>query len=238
MKAMLAVPLSVTFLLSCKKGTDIVVAESANKKPVATVVTDLNITMPQDSAFLDGRGSLDPDGKLINYKWEHADGPSSFVIENPTAPLTTVRKLVPGTYHFQLTVTDNKGARSTAIAKIQVDRLPSVNSYSLDTTIVYTDNTVITDTFWLAAVLTEWGSYRSFNLPSLATVDTSTIRVFRRIEPTAAPWRELSFVPDVYPNMAVPLYGGVYTTRGETITTGIGIIGSASVRVYVRVTAQ
>src|SRR6185369_12267590 len=106
-----AVPLSVTFLLSCKKGTDIVVAESANKKPVATVVTDLNITMPQDSAFLDGRGSLDPDGKLINYKWEHADGPSSFVIENPTVPLTTVRKLVPGTYHFQLTVTDNKGAR-------------------------------------------------------------------------------------------------------------------------------
>jgi len=239
MKKLLYILPIVILIVSCDKRKDMLASQPDNKAPIADAGADISIKLPQDSAYLDGRLSIDPDGIVASYKWMYVDGPSSFVIEKPTAALTVVGKLVPGIYHFQLTVTDNAGASSNAIKKVQVKDLVSPGTaYKLDTTIVYTDNTVIKDTSWLAPFLTEWGSYRSFNLPAIAGAVTSNIQVFRKIEPTNAPWAKLSFVPEVYPNMAVPLYGGVYTLNGTTITTGIGIIGSPSVRVYVRVTIK
>jgi hypothetical protein len=124
--------------------------------------------------------------------------------------------------------------------------LPNIDSlqpgsYKLDTTITYQASNPHPDTsgIWLANILAEWGSYQSFKIPALAGVDTSRIKVFRRIgAPVNYPWRELSYDTDLYVGMAVPLYGGVYTISGDTISVGIGIIGSPVVTIYLRITVK
>ena len=231
--------LTMMFLMiSCKKDKEISLNqnEQKNKPPIAYAGNDITIKLPQDSAYLDGGTSFDPDGMIVSFLWSYVHGPASFFIENPTAALTKVKSLIPGEYQFQLAVRDNDGKSSVAVKKIFVNDSIQPLTFKIDTTFAYTDRTVITDTSWLAPFLTEWGSYRTFNLPAIAGVGASSIKVLRRIgAPINSPWSQLSYVSVVYPNMAVPLYGGVYTISGETISTGIGIIGSPTVTIYVQV---
>ena len=108
--------------------------------------------------------------------------------------------------------------------------------YTLDTTFEYNDSTVVKSTSPLAPFLTEWGSYRNFKVPQIAGIDTSRIKVFRRIGPLVNyPWRELSYVDSVQRG-AAPLYGGYFAKKDDVISTAIGIIGSPHVTIYVRIT--
>lgn len=84
-----------------------------NKPPVANAGADQTITLPANSVTLDGSASYDPDGSIVSGLWSKVSGPDSSIVTTPNNPTTTVTNLKEGTYVFQLTVTDDKGATGT-----------------------------------------------------------------------------------------------------------------------------
>src|SRR5690606_7955532 len=90
-----------------------------NKAPVANAGSNQTITLPSNSVTLTGSGS-DEDGTIASYKWAKVSGPSSFTFVNANAASTQVNNLAEGTYLFELTVTDNKGATAKASVTITV----------------------------------------------------------------------------------------------------------------------
>ena len=89
-------------LVSCKK------ENLPNRPPVANAGTDRRIDLP-GKADLNGSGSSDPDNNITIYRWTKISGPSSFKILNAEAAQTLVEDLRPGTYQFELKVTDADG---------------------------------------------------------------------------------------------------------------------------------
>ena len=79
-----------------------------NKVPVADAGSPKNIIMP-DSAVVSGSGT-DADGNIVAYLWSQVSGPGNSNILNPGSDSTAIVFTAPGTYLFQLMVTDNKGA--------------------------------------------------------------------------------------------------------------------------------
>ena len=90
-----------------------VTVQAANLAPVANAGADINITLPTNSATLNGGASKDPDGTITQYAWTKVSGPSNFNFANASSAATAVSGLVAGTYVFRLTVTDDKGATAT-----------------------------------------------------------------------------------------------------------------------------
>jgi cell division protein FtsI/penicillin-binding protein 2 len=80
---------------------------SANKPPIATAGADQKITLPKDSALLDGSASFDPDGSITSYKWVKIEGPVLSNFSSPDSSKTLVKSLAVGVYKFELTVKDN-----------------------------------------------------------------------------------------------------------------------------------
>ncbi|MBV4357064.1 PKD domain-containing protein [Pinibacter aurantiacus] len=92
----------------------------SNKAPIANAGPDQNLTLPASTAKLDGSGSSDPDGNITTYAWTKLSGPAGGDIASPGSAKTDVSNLVAGTYTYQLTVTDNMGATSTATTHVTV----------------------------------------------------------------------------------------------------------------------
>src|SRR5262245_35981497 len=110
---------------ACKKTPPI------DKPPVAKAGKDLLVDLPVDSVTLVGNSSKDPDGTISSFLWTKISGPASFTITNPSAPNTTVKNLIQGVFHFELTVTDNEGlsARDTVFITVQpVNHGPVANA--------------------------------------------------------------------------------------------------------------
>ncbi len=108
-------------------GTDIVqviVNPAPNQPPVANAGPDQSITLPQDSAVLNGSGT-DADGTIVSYQWTKISGPSAYTIVNVNSATANVTGLVQGTYQFQLRVTDNNGAIGTDVVQITVNPAPN-----------------------------------------------------------------------------------------------------------------
>ena len=91
-----------------------------NQLPVANAGADQSITLPTNSATLNGSASKDPDGSISTYKWTEVSGPSTYSLANSSAATTAVSNLVQGTYVFRITVTDNKGATASDDITINV----------------------------------------------------------------------------------------------------------------------
>ena len=116
-------------------GTDVVqvtvnAAAPANQNPTANAGNDQTITLPTNTASLNGSGS-DPDGSISSYAWTQISGPSSAGISSATQGSTTINNLVQGVYQFQLRVTDNLGATGTDVVQVTVnagDPVPPVGS--------------------------------------------------------------------------------------------------------------
>ena len=93
---------------------------SSNQPPVANAGPNQNVTLPANSAKLDGSVSSDPDGTIAAYSWTRVNGPSAVTIANVNTATPTVSGLVAGQYTFELTVTDNRGVSTIAQVKITV----------------------------------------------------------------------------------------------------------------------
>jgi hypothetical protein len=90
-----------------------------NKLPVAKAGRDTVIAHAA-ALVLSAGGSHDLDGHITTYQWKQLSGPSAAMIVNTASANTAVTNLQPGTYLFQLTVTDNNGGTATAKMKVQV----------------------------------------------------------------------------------------------------------------------
>jgi len=86
--------------------------------PVANAGADQTITLPVKSIKLTGSGS-ETNGTITAYKWTQVSGPATATSPDNTQAQVTINGLTAaGTYVFQLTVTDKKGA--TASDKVNV----------------------------------------------------------------------------------------------------------------------
>ncbi|MDN3654812.1 right-handed parallel beta-helix repeat-containing protein [Ferruginibacter paludis] len=121
------------------------VAVVANKAPVVNAGTDKAITLPANTVALAGTAT-DPDGAVSSYLWTKKSGPAGGTIATANAAATSISNLVQGTYNFELTVTDNKGAKSkdslkVVVSTFVVNKAPVANA-GADKTIVLPLNTV------------------------------------------------------------------------------------------------
>ena len=95
-----------------KDQVTITVSDAPNQPPVANAGLDQTVALPLSSTTLDGSGSKDNDG-TITYAWTKISGPAGGNFTDAAAIKPIVTSLQAGTYVFQLTVTDNKGATAT-----------------------------------------------------------------------------------------------------------------------------
>jgi hypothetical protein len=96
-----------------------------NVSPVASAGTPITISLPTNSATLNGSASFDIDGNIVSYQWSKVSGPAQFSISNSNAVTTTVNGLAQGTYKFCLKVTDNANAFSYDTITVQVNPQPA-----------------------------------------------------------------------------------------------------------------
>lgn len=100
-------------------------AVATNQPPIANAGSDQTITLPTNSATLNGTASSDPDGSIAAYQWTKISGPAQYALVNNTAASTIVNNLTAGSYSFQLKVTDNSGAVAMDTIKIIVNAAPA-----------------------------------------------------------------------------------------------------------------
>ncbi len=79
-----------------------------SQPPIANAGTDQTITLPTNYINLSG-SATDPDGNILAYTWTEISGPAATIV-SPNSQSSSVTGLLMGSYKFQLTVTDNKGA--------------------------------------------------------------------------------------------------------------------------------
>ncbi|HEX4850220.1 MAG TPA: T9SS type A sorting domain-containing protein, partial [Puia sp.] len=108
------------------------VTSNPGQPPVANAGQDTTITLPSNSVTLDGSGSMAPNGSITTYQWTEVSGPNSASFSSFSSSVSSAGDLVVGDYVFQLTITDNTGATSTATVRVKVvDNLKSNESISL-----------------------------------------------------------------------------------------------------------
>ncbi len=114
--------------------------------PVAVPGPDQSVTLPVSSVTLDGSGSYDTDGTIVSYEWVQISGLGGVTITNSSSAKAELYGLQPGTYVFQLTVTDNYGASGSAQVTITVTGTASTGPIAIagsDTTIAYPSSTAV-----------------------------------------------------------------------------------------------
>lgn len=92
----------------------------ANKPPIANA--DKDFTTANNYAYLSGAGSYDLDGRIVSWVWQQTGGPNTVTWIDKNTMFPTVQNLVPGTYTFRLTVTDNSGATASAEVEVKVTK--------------------------------------------------------------------------------------------------------------------
>jgi hypothetical protein len=105
----------------------ITVNPAANKAPVANAGSSVTLTLPDNTATLDGSKSSDPDGSISKYSWTKISGPNDPTVKGENTATLSLNDLVAGAYTYQLTVTDNSGASSSAQVKITVADVPNAS---------------------------------------------------------------------------------------------------------------
>jgi len=100
----------------------------SNQPPVACAGADQTITLPTNSAILDGSCSSDPDNNITVYTWSKISGPTSFNIANANAVQTQISGLIEGIYQFELLVTDAGGLFSKDTFRLSVNSINAGNA--------------------------------------------------------------------------------------------------------------
>lgn len=103
-----------------------------NIPPVANAGPDQSVVLPTaNSVTLTGSGS-DVDGFIVAYKWRQISGPADKLL-SPNTAVSVLDALVAGSYKYELTVTDNKGAigKDTMVVNATNAIPPSQNSFKV-----------------------------------------------------------------------------------------------------------
>jgi N-acetylneuraminic acid mutarotase len=111
----------IIILNSCKKEFSFENSRGTKEPPIAKAGIDQIITLPKDSATLNGSASNDPDGSITTYEWTKISGPASLVVANAGSAIAKVKNLVVGVYSFELKVTDNDGLAAKDTIQIFVN---------------------------------------------------------------------------------------------------------------------
>src|SRR4030095_7286643 len=80
----------------------------------------------EDTVYLNGSFSTDPDNNIISYQWTKVAGPASFTIANANSVTTRATGLVEGVYRFELKVTDADGLFSKDMVQVTVNPPPDI----------------------------------------------------------------------------------------------------------------
>ena len=76
--------------------------------------------------ILDASRSFDPDlGDQISFQWLQTSGPSVDLLPSPRSSKVSFLG-TPGTYSFDLTVTDDYGAKTTIKKTVQIAKAPNL----------------------------------------------------------------------------------------------------------------
>ncbi|XP_038655886.1 dyslexia-associated protein KIAA0319-like protein isoform X1 [Scyliorhinus canicula] len=107
----------------------IIVREEVNKAPVAKIARNVVITLPSNTAMLDGSKSSDDKG-IVNYLWmrdESSPAAGDVLNNSDHQPVLFLSNLVEGLYTFCLKVTDAKGENHIDRATLEVRPDPRKN---------------------------------------------------------------------------------------------------------------
>ena len=99
---------------------NITINSALNRPPVAVAGADTSITAPASTVMLDASRSTDIDGSIALYSWKQVSGTTGAVIEKPASSISIGSGLEAGEYEFEITVTDNRGARARDTIRISV----------------------------------------------------------------------------------------------------------------------
>ncbi|XP_049630611.1 dyslexia-associated protein KIAA0319-like protein homolog [Suncus etruscus] len=116
--------------LQSQSSVNVIVKEEINKPPIAKITGNVVITLPTDTAELDGSKSSDDKG-IISYLWTRDEGsPAAGEVLNHSDhhPILFLSNLVEGTYTFHLKVTDAKGESDTDRTTVEVKPDPRKNN--------------------------------------------------------------------------------------------------------------
>ncbi len=161
------------------KDTVTIAVNNANQPPVADAGQSQVIVLPTNLVTLNGNASRDPDGTINSYTWSKISGPSPGTISTPTLVTTSVTALVQGTYQFELTVTDDKGATGKDTVTITVNnanQLPVADAGQSQIIVLPTSSVTLDGT----ASRDPDGTINSYNWskiagPSSAAISTPTL---------------------------------------------------------------
>ncbi|KAM6108690.1 dyslexia-associated protein KIAA0319-like protein homolog [Pterocles gutturalis] len=116
--------------LQSQSSVNVVVKEEINKPPVAKIAGNVVITLPTNTAELDGSKSSDDKG-IVSYLWTRDEGsPAAGEVLNNSDhhPVLLLSNLVEGTYTFHLRVTDAKGESDVERTTVEVRPDPRKNN--------------------------------------------------------------------------------------------------------------
>ncbi|OWK05380.1 hypothetical protein Celaphus_00002762, partial [Cervus elaphus hippelaphus] len=116
--------------LQSQSSVNVIVREEMNKAPVAKIAGNVVITLPTDTAELDGSKSSDDKG-IVSYLWTRDEGsPAAGEVLNHSDhhPVLFLSNLVEGTYTFHLKVTDAKGESDVDRTTVEVKPDPRKNN--------------------------------------------------------------------------------------------------------------
>jgi hypothetical protein len=86
-----------------------VVVNALNGVPTAEAGENQTVLVG-GTVTLDGSGSTDPEGALLDYLWSQVEGPEQAQLEGATTPYPRFTPGDPGAYRFQLVVDDGRDA--------------------------------------------------------------------------------------------------------------------------------
>ncbi|KAG8588454.1 hypothetical protein GDO81_005983 [Engystomops pustulosus] len=116
--------------LQDKATVSVIVKEEINKPPMAEIAGNVVITLPTNTAELDGSKSTDDKG-IVSYQWQRDESsPAAGEVLNNSDhhAVLFLSNLVEGTYTFHLKVTDAKGEYANDRATVEVKPDPMKNN--------------------------------------------------------------------------------------------------------------
>ncbi|XP_067862648.1 dyslexia-associated protein KIAA0319-like protein isoform X2 [Heptranchias perlo] len=115
--------------LESHDSVSVIVREEINKAPVAKIARNVVITLPSNTAMLDGSKSSDDKG-IVSYLWmrdESSPAAGDVLNNSDHRPVLFLSNLVEGLYTFRLKVTDAKGDNHIDRATLEVRPDPRKN---------------------------------------------------------------------------------------------------------------